>query len=98
LAAAAQAGRRPKLAARDLILPIAGLLGVMFIVATIAALIGLATSTAGIFHLVEPLASRVPSDKHTAFLVDGWAHAGSYLSGIVGGLVLCLATWRRRAR
>jgi len=96
LAVAARAGRRPKLKARDLIRPITKLLGSMFIVATIAGLVGFAISKAGIFHLIEPLSSRVPSDKHTAFLTDGWAHSGSYLAGIVGGLVLWIVTWRRR--
>ena len=68
----------------------------MFIVAAIAGFIGFATSKAGIFHLVEPLASRVSNNTHTAFLVDGWAHSGSYLAGIIGGIVLWIFTWRRR--
>ena len=97
LAVAARVGRRPKLNARDLIRPILKLLGVMFILATIAGLIGLATSKAGIFHLAGSLASRVPAGKHTAFLTDGWTHSGSYLTGIVGGIALWIATWRRRA-
>ena len=96
LAVAARVGRRPKLKARDLIRPIGKLLAFMFIVAAVAGLIGFTTSKAGVFHLIEPLASRVPSDKHTAFLTDGWAHSGSYLTGIVGGLALSLLTWRRR--
>src|SRR5207244_6401919 len=77
LAVAARVGRRPKLKARDLIRPIGKLLAFMFIVAAVAGLIGFTTSKAGVFHLIEPLASRVPSDKHTAFLTDGWAHSGS---------------------
>jgi hypothetical protein len=96
LAVAARVGRRPKLKARDLIRPIGKLLAFMFIVAAVAGLIGFTASKAGVFHLIEPLASRVPSDKHTAFLTDGWAHSGSYLAGIVGGLALWLLTWRRR--
>jgi hypothetical protein len=96
LAVAARAGRRPKLAASELLIPVVKLLGCMLAVATVFGAIGFATSKAGIFHLVEPLASRVPVDKHTAFLVDGWAHSGSYLAGIVGGVVLCIFTWRRR--
>jgi len=97
LAVAARAGRRPKLGARDLIGPIVKLLGCMFMAATISGLVGFATSKAGIFHLVGPLAERVPAEKHTAFLVDGWAHAASYLIGSVGGVVLSIKTWRRRA-
>ena len=96
LAIAARAGRRPKLSASDLLVPVVKLWGCMAAVATIFGVIGLATSRGGIFHLFEPLASRIPADKHTAFLVDGWAHTGSYLAGIVGGVVLCTLTWRRR--
>jgi hypothetical protein len=96
LAVAARGGRRPKLKAGDLVLPVVKLLACMLAVATIFGAIGFATSKAGIFHLIEPLASRVPADKHTMFLVDGWAHSGSYLAGIVGGVLLCIFTWKRR--
>ena len=97
LAVAARGGQRPKLAASDLLIPVLKLLGWMFAVAALFGVIGFATSRDGIFHLVEPLASRVPAGKHTAFLIDGWAHSGSYLAGIIGGVVLCIFTWRRRA-
>ena len=96
LAVAARAGRRPKLEARNLLIPVVKLLGWMLAVAAIFGAIGFTTSKAGIFHLVEPLASRVPADKHTAFLIDGWAHSGSYLAGIVGGIALSVFTWKRR--
>ena len=96
LAVAARAGRRPKLEARHLLIPVVKLLGWMLAVAAIFGAIGFTTSKAGIFHLVEPLASRVPADKHTAFLIDGWAHSGSYLAGIAGGIALCVFTWKRR--
>jgi hypothetical protein len=82
LAVAARAGRRPKLNARNLLRPVSKLVGSMFIIATVAGLVGFVTARAGIFNLIEPLASRVPREKHAAFLADGWAHAGSYLAGI----------------
>jgi hypothetical protein len=96
LALAARVGRRPKLDVPSLIRPILLLLGCMFMVATVAGLFGFITSKMGMFHLVEPLASRVPESRHIAFLTDGWAHSGSYLTGVVGGIVLCILTWRRR--
>src|SRR5215471_7016421 len=96
LAVAARAGGRPKLTARDLIRPIMKLLGWMHLVAAAAGLIGFSTASAGVFHLAGPLALQVPASRHTAFLTDGWIHAGSYLAGIVGGLVLWILTWRRR--
>ncbi len=97
LALAARAGRRPKLAVRQLTRPILILLGCMFTIAAVAGSIGFATSKMGIFVLVEPLASRVPESKHAAYLADGWAHSGSYLAGVVGGIVLCIRIWRRRS-
>src|SRR5215471_12695203 len=65
LAVAARAGRRPKLAAGQLVSPVVKLLGCILAVAALFGAIGFATSKTGIFHLIEPLASRVPADKHT---------------------------------
>lgn len=98
LAIAARAGRRPKLACSQMIRPIGVLLCWMLGVAILAGLIGYITSSAGIFLLVERLASRIPEDKHIAFLTAGWAHAGSYLAGIIGGIVLWIVTWKRRGK
>lgn len=97
LAVAARAGSRPQLDCRNLFRPILSLLGGMFLMATVAGLVGFITSRGGIFHLVEPMASRVPQGMHTAFLTDVWAHSASYLAGIVGGIALWIVTWRRRA-
>lgn len=97
LAIAARAGRRPKLTCSHLIRPISILLGCMFGIAIMAGMIGYYTASAGIFHLVDRLASQIPEDRHVAFLTAGWAHSGSYLSGFIGGIVLCAATWKRRA-
>lgn len=97
LAIAARAGRRPKLDVAHLVRPILGLLGCALAIAAIAGVIGFATAEMGVFELIEPLASRVPRNRHTVFLADGWAHGGSYLAGSVGGIVLCVRTWRRRA-
>lgn len=98
LAIAARAGRRPKLTCSQLIRPIAQLMCGMFAVATLAGVIGSFTCSAGIFYLDARLASRVPEDKHIAFLTAGWAHSASYLAGLIGGIVLWIGTWRRRAK
>ena len=97
LAIAARAGRRPKLTWRQLVRPLGVLLCCMFAVAFLAGLIGYSTSSAGIFYLVERLASRIPHEKHVAFLTAGWAHSASYLAGIIGGIILWILTWRRRS-
>ncbi len=96
LAIAARAGSRPKLKLGDLIRPVLKLLGWMFVVAIVAGLVGFITAKTGLFRLVGPLATRIPADRHVAFLTDGWAHSGSYIAGVVGGIVLWIVTWRRR--
>ncbi|HEY1120520.1 MAG TPA: hypothetical protein VGE67_02935 [Haloferula sp.] len=96
LAIAARAGRRCKLGATDLLPSLAKLLLTMFTVATLAGCIGYFGSKAGVFILIEPFATRVPADRHIAFLTCGWAHATSYLAGIFGGITLWILTWRRR--
>jgi hypothetical protein len=96
LAIAARAGRRTKRSVPSLFKPIAGLLLIMAICAAMAGVAGYFLAKCGIFFLVEPLASRVPVDKHVAFLGDAWAHSASYLVSFVGGVVLIVSVWRSR--
>jgi hypothetical protein len=96
LAIAARIGKRPKLRLPDILHLIKCLMTAMFAFAILAGLIGFTTATTGVFFLVEPFASRVPEERHTAFLTVGWAHSASYLSGFIGGIILWIKTWRKR--
>lgn len=96
LAISARIGGRPKLRLTDILHPIQCLMLAMFALAILAGLIGFITATSGVFFLVEPFSSRVPEDRHTAFLTVGWAHSASYLSGFIGGIILWIKTWRKR--
>ena len=96
LAIAARAGRRPKRSVRSLLRPIVRLLFIMAVCAAAAGFAGVFLAKCGIFVLVEPLASRVPVDKHVAFLGDLWAHSASYLVGFVGGVAVIASVWRSR--
>jgi hypothetical protein len=98
LAFAARRGRRPILEPIDLALPMGKLLMGMFVIAAIGGMIGYVTAKNGTFELVERLAVRIPFERHVAFLVCGWAHGASYLAGLMGGITLCVLTWRRRGR
>ncbi len=98
LAVAARAGVRPKLDASDLLPSLTRLLMVMFAFAALAGLTGFAASRSGVFTLSGPLASKVPQDRHVAFLTCGWAHSASYLAGLLGGVGLWILTWHRRSR
>lgn len=96
LAIAARAGRRPKRRVQSLVRPIAQLLLIMAACAMLAGIIGYVLGLWRIFVLVEPLSSRVPTDKHVRFLADAWAHSASYLIGFVGGIVVVVKVWRSR--
>ncbi len=96
LALAARAGDRPKRDAQSLVRPVLILMGIMAVCALAAGFLGSQLARAGLVILLEPLASRVPADKHVPFLADLWAHAASYLVGAVGGIVVIVRVWRSR--
>ena len=98
LAVAARAGSRPRVEPRALVRPVLVLLLVMGACALVAALVGRAAGEREALVLIEPYASRVPRERHVAFLTAGAAHAASYAVGALGGLVLAIRTWRRRGR
>ena len=96
LAFAAIRGPRPRRSARSLLRPVSMLLVCMAGTALVAGVIGFALANAGVVFLVEPLASRVPADRHVVFIADLWAHSASYLTGFVGGIVVINRVWRSR--
>lgn len=98
LAVSARAGKRPQLEWKQLFRPILVLVLAMYGIALLGGIFGFFTATAGIFHLVDHLAARVPENKHVAFLTVGWAHSASYLAGLLGGIVLWVTTWEKRKR
>ena len=69
----------------------------MFTTSFVAGLIAHFAAKGGFIGLSGSLATRVPDEKHVAFLTAGWAHTGSYAAGIVGGVILWIVTWKRRA-
>jgi hypothetical protein len=98
LALIARSGSRPKLTARDLLMPIAVLLACMGLIALIAGVCGYFAARTGRVWLLEPLASTVPEEKHVRFLADLWAHLAAYGTGFIGGIVVWLWVWRERRR
>lgn len=96
LALAATAGHRPKRTAGSLVRPVLILLLVMGGCALLAGVAGWVLARNGSVFLLEPLASRVPKDRHVRFLADLWAHSASYLVGFLGGITLIVLTWRSR--
>ncbi|HVZ39555.1 MAG TPA: hypothetical protein VHI13_09785 [Candidatus Kapabacteria bacterium] len=98
LAAAARIGPEPKLEARDLVVPVVVLCSIMLAGALCSGIAGYLLAENGAISMPAPYSFRVPSDRHAVFLADLFAHNASYLVGCIGGLVLAVVVWMRRAR
>jgi hypothetical protein len=98
LAVVARVGSRPKLAMRQMVRPIAVLMAIVATSSLIAGVTGYFTAQAGSVWLTDPMAKRVPQDRHVLFLADLWAHSAGYGVGFFGGLVTCGWAWWSRGR
>src|ERR1700736_3324733 len=92
LAIAARAGSRAKLIASHLIRPLLKLLAIMAIFALAAGIIGYFLQGLG----MEYYATAIPKQIRHTFYADLWAHEMSYLTGLIGGIILCILVWRSR--
>ena len=97
-ALACRLGSRPKLAVRQLFRPIVRLLTAMALASLVCGVIGMLVAMNGDVWLLEPMRSRVPAEKHAAFLSDLWAHSAAYAVGFFGGLINCVWLFRQRGR
>lgn len=93
-----RAGSWPTCTANDLVRPIGCLLTAMALASLAAGIAGYFAARADWVWLAEPLASRVPSDRHDRFLADYWAHNAAYGVGFVGGWAVCIGVLVRRSR
>ena len=98
LAFAARAGSRNKIEAINLIRPISILLLVMGFLAASSGLTGYALTKRGVIAPPQWAASVLPPARHARFMADMWAHNASYLFGVIGGILLCFVTIRKRFR
>lgn len=92
----ARIGAPPKLAARDLVRPIATLLLVMAIGSIFAGFIGWRLAVAGQIRPGPDFARAIPREAHVGFLIDLWAHQAAYAFGFFGGIGVCIWIWMRR--
>jgi hypothetical protein len=95
---ASRLGSSRPLAAKELVKPIATLLGIMGLGAFLAGLAAFALASRGSIRLTGMFASSIPPSKHISFLVDLWTHSASYLFGFVGGIILICRTWYKREK
>lgn len=96
LAGTARLGRRPPLTWRALVKPLAITFAVMAATALLAGFVGRFLAESGRVWLLEPVASRVPKDRHVAYLSVLWAHNSAYAAAALGGVLVAIHTWRRR--
>ncbi|MFN4096250.1 MAG: hypothetical protein ACK4GG_05745 [Sphingomonas sp.] len=98
LAMAARVGRAPKLGLNDVRAGIVRLMLASAAGAAIGGIVGMLLAMQDAIWLIGEIADRVPADRHVAFLAVGFAHSVSYAIGGLGGVVLCVWTWRKRQR
>ena len=94
LAISARAGSSPKASARDLMPKVLRLLIIMAVCALSAGISGYFLQGFG----MEYYATDIPKQIRHSFYADLWAHSMSYLSGLAGGIILCVITWRERSQ
>jgi hypothetical protein len=97
LAIAARAGSRPTLIARDVLPYVMRLLLVMATCAVAAGVLGYFLARRGLIA-PPPFISETPHLVASNFMADWWAHSASYASGFLGGLGICILTYRKRLR
>jgi hypothetical protein len=96
LAVAARAGSRPKLLVSGLLAPIARLVLVMAAFALLSGLTGYLLARRGLVAPPVWVASRLAPSAYPRFMADWWAHIASYAIGFLGGIITCVAQFRRR--
>ncbi len=89
-AIACRAGPWPKTDAKVLLRPLCTLTVAMGIISLLAGLAGYHIAEAGLVWLLEPLQSRIPEPKRSAFIADLWAHVAGYAGGFLGGVADCI--------
>ncbi len=93
-AAFARLGSRPGISARQLIGPVAVLIGCVALLSLVFGIAGFLALSRGLTSLDATLASGVPESVHPRFAADLWSHRAAYMSSYFGSVVL----WARIAR
>ena len=94
LAIAARLGKRPKVGLRELVKPVIRLMIVVGVLAIAFGVVGYFAAEQGWVSMARPWSQRIPEARHTRFLADLWAHNASYAFGFLGGVWLCVRTYR----
>jgi hypothetical protein len=96
MAVVSQTGKAPKLSLKEVSKTVFRLLGIMALLALVAGITGYLLAESGAIWLVPELAEQIDAQAHSRFLAAGWSHGASYLSGIIGTLIVCILLYRKR--
>jgi hypothetical protein len=96
LAISARFGDRRKITARELARPVLRLLAVMALSALFFGTTGYVLARRGLIAPPEWVTERLDRSSYNAFMADWWAHNASYAAATLGGVALCVMTYRKR--
>jgi H+/Cl- antiporter ClcA len=96
LAISARAGNQRKLTTKELIRPVMYLLAVMALSAFLFGTTGYVLARTGLIATPVWITKSLIRVSYAAFIADWWAHNASYATATVGGIVLCVMTYRKR--
>lgn len=96
LAMVSQFGKRPVIPVKVVLRYAIYLLIIMFIVAAIFGSVAGFAAANGNLRLSDTYETLIPEKSWNYFLAAAWAHGASYLSGIVGTIVVSRLLYKRR--
>ncbi len=91
-------GKNKSLSYRQVMVLVFKFVLVAFGIAFFAGCLGYFLTESGAIYLLPNIANQIDKTKHSLFLADGWAHVSSYLSGIIGTVVICQLILRKRKK
>jgi len=94
---AALIGKKPKAELVDVFKHMLYVFFSMALIATLSGTIGYIMATHEVFRLTPVLAEQIAPERHHLFLAVGWSHGASYLTGFIGGIVVCIKIWMKRS-
>ena len=97
VAMAARRGSRPKLSASQVRPYLVSLMVVVGALALTAGLLAYLLAMRGEIALSKDWSDLLPDGAQIPFLVDVWTHSASYLFGILGGALVAVLIFRKRA-
>ena len=74
------------------------LLGIMALSAGLAGIVGFQLFQHGHLTMPDCWVEDIPASHHARFMAAWFAHAASYLSGLLGGVCIIFLTWNQRGR